>query len=92
MGTDNKEFTKKQEEIKKIEVLKPICWSSSIEKIEDVLSQSNCLKSMTLNSCSVISDVDAFVKAHLIIVKVNNGNSTSLPYLDRLEEVCKRLA
>ena len=51
MGTDNKEFTKKQEEIKKIEVLKPICWSSSIEKIEDVLSQSNCLKSMTLNSC-----------------------------------------
>ena len=47
---------------------------------------------MTLNSCSVISDADAFVKAHLIIVKVNNGNGTCLPYLDRLEEVCKRLA
>ena len=92
MGANNKEFTKKQEEVKKIEVLKPICWTSSIEKLEDVLSQSNCLKSMTLNSCSIISNVDAFVKAHLIIVKANNGNSRYLPYLERLEEVCKRLA
>lgn len=92
MGINNKEFTKKQEDIKKKEVLKPICWSSRIEKIEDVISQSNCPKSMTLNSCSVISNVDAFVKAHLIIVKANNGNSTYLPYLDRLEEFCRRLA
>jgi hypothetical protein len=40
-----------------------------------------------LNTCSTIKDCSLFIKSQFSTVKANNGNSTFLPYLSRLQEL-----
>tara|TARA_R110002096_G_scaffold282779_1_gene476727 strand:- start:3614 stop:4993 length:1380 start_codon:yes stop_codon:yes gene_type:complete len=63
-------------------------WNDQIEELESFfnkidLSENNCF----LNQATKITNVTQFLQSHLATVKANNGNSTYLPYLVRLQEL-----
>lgn len=67
-------------------------WSKDIEVLEDYFNGITTDKQpIRLNKCTVINDVSLFVDSHLATVKANNGNSTFLPYLDRLQILKQQL-
>lgn len=75
--------TKKIEPKKHAEI-----WSKEIAELEKFYSDFTLPnESIRLNQCSVISDISKFIQTNLHTIKANNGNSTFLPYLNRLQQL-----
>jgi hypothetical protein len=75
------------------EVVKPEPWDKEIKEFESYFNQISVLESpIRLNSYSLIEDPAKFIHSHLEIIKSNNGNSTYLPYLKRLQELMQYLS
>lgn len=74
---------------KKIELKKySEIWSKEIEELERFYSDFPLpTESIRLNQCSNILDVSKFIQTNLQTIKANNGNSTFLPYLNRLQQL-----
>ena len=74
---------------KKIELKKYAeIWSKEIEELERFYSDFPLpTESILLNQCSNILDVSKFIQTNLQTIKANNGNSTFLPYLNRLQQL-----
>jgi hypothetical protein len=74
---------------KKIELKKYAeIWSKEIEELERFYSDFPLpTESIRLNQCSNILDVSKFIQTNLQTIKANNGNSTFLPYLNRLQQL-----
>ncbi|WP_417860449.1 DUF6965 family protein [Winogradskyella sediminis] len=71
-----------------LQEVQSINWNEQIEELESFfnkidVSENNCF----LNEATKITNVTQFVQSHLATVKANNGNSTYLPYLVRLQEL-----
>jgi hypothetical protein len=62
-------------------------WDQEIKELENRIDRILVPESpIRLNSYSLIEDPAKFIQSHLDIIKANNGNSTYLPYLKRLQE------
>jgi len=62
-------------------------WVEDIELLETYFATAVIPSSpIKLNQWSTILNASSFVDSHFPIVKANNGNSTFLPYLQRLQE------
>jgi len=62
-------------------------WDQEIKELENCFNRISLHESpIRLNSYSSIEDPAKFIQSHLYIIKANNGNSTYLPYLKRLQE------
>jgi hypothetical protein len=62
-------------------------WDQEIEELENCFNRISVPESpIRLNSYSLIEAPTRFIHSHLDIIKANNGNSTYLPYLKRLQE------
>jgi len=48
-------------------------------------------KPIQLKQGETVTDCFKFIKSHITIVKANNGKEKYKPYLDRLEELKKKL-
>ncbi|MBP6871487.1 MAG: hypothetical protein KBC43_05725 [Bacteroidales bacterium] len=63
-------------------------WDQEIKELENRIDRVLVPESpIRLNSYSLIEDPAKFIHSHLDIIKANNGNSTYLPYLKRLQEI-----
>ncbi len=83
------EFKKKDQA--KEAITKP--WDQEIKELESCFNRISVPESpIRLNSCSLIEDPAKFIHSHLDIIKANNGNSTYLPYLKRLQEFMQLLS
>ena len=72
--------------IKPIE--QPENWSNDISELETFFNTMATNKQpIQLNAFSRIIDLEIFVKNHLEVVKANNGNTSFLPYLNRLQQL-----
>ena len=61
-------------------------WSVEISELETYFATAKLpAEPVQLDVCSKIIDVNLFIESHLSIVKANNGISTFLPYLNRLQ-------
>jgi len=70
------------------EVDKPEPWDKEIKELESCFNRISLPESpIRLNPYSLIEDPAKFIHSHLEIIKANNGNSTYLPYLKRLQEI-----
>jgi len=69
------------------EEVRPKPWDSEIKELENCFNQISMPESpIRLNSYSLIEAPAKFIHSHFDIIKANNGNSTYLPYLKRLQE------
>jgi hypothetical protein len=67
---------------------KPENWQQSITELESYFEGAEIpTHSVNLNKCSIITNCSLFIESHFAAVKANNGNSTFLPYLNRLEQL-----
>lgn len=81
--------TERNEHLKKEQ---PQNWSEDIKALENYFLNFRLLpESIKLNQCNTLTNVSLFIESHLATVKNNNGNSTFLPYLNRLQELKKEL-
>jgi hypothetical protein len=62
-------------------------WSNEIEELEQFFSSVKLPDTIRLNPCSMITDINLFIKSHMDIVKAQNGNKRYIPYLERLQEL-----
>jgi len=63
-------------------------WNSEILELETFFNSAMLpAQPVRLNTCSTITNVSLFISSHLATVNLNNGNSTYLPYLNRLQEL-----
>lgn len=63
-------------------------WNKEITELEKFYSDFPLPnESIKLNQCSNILDVSKFIQTNLQTIKANNGNSTFLPYLNRLQQL-----
>lgn len=63
-------------------------WEQDITELEKFFTVAELpTVPIRLSQSSTITDCSKFVKSHLAFVKANNGNSTFLPYLSRLQEL-----
>jgi hypothetical protein len=68
-------------------------WDQEIKELESCFNRLSVPESpIRLNSYSLIEDPAKFIHSHLDIIKANNGNSTYLPYLKRLQELMQLLS
>jgi len=68
-------------------------WDQEIKEIENCFNRISVPESpIRLNSYSLIEDPAKFIHSHMEIIKANNGNSTYLPYLKRLQELMQLLS
>ena len=66
----------------------PQTWSNEIAELENYFTNIELpTQPVKLNSYSTITNCTLFVESHFAAVKANNGNSTFLPYLNRLQEL-----
>lgn len=73
---------------RKPEQPKPESWNNDITELENYFSNIEIpTQPVKLNSCSTIKDCSLFIESQFSTVKANNGNSTFLPYLNRLQEL-----
>jgi hypothetical protein len=82
------------EPLLKVEVFKterfeqPQNWSNDITELENYFASIELpTQPVKLNRCSTITDCSLFIESHFATVKGNNGNTTFLPYLNRLQEL-----
>jgi hypothetical protein len=67
---------------------KPENWQQSIAELESYFDGAEIpTQPVKLNKCSTITNCTLFIESHFAAVKANNGNSTFLPYLNRLEQL-----
>src|SRR5690554_5936363 len=67
-------------------------WSKDIEVLEEYFKNKEPpTQPIQLNKCTVINDVSLFIDSHLATVNANNGKTTFLPYLHRLQELTNYL-
>ncbi|WP_396181506.1 DUF6965 family protein [Flavobacterium sp.] len=67
---------------------KPECWEQEIEELENYFKSIELpTQPVILNSCKKISNCSSFIETNIATVKANNGKSTFLPYLNRLQEL-----
>ncbi len=70
----------------KPETPKPENWEQDITELENYFTGITLpTQPVKLNQCSTVTNVSLFIESHFITVKMNNGNRTFLPYLNRLE-------
>ncbi|CAM1346919.1 DUF6965 family protein [Tenacibaculum insulae] len=63
-------------------------WNEQIEELEAFFNNINLPKiNFFLNQATKITNVTQFLQSHLATIKANNGNSTYLPYLVRLQDL-----
>ncbi len=63
-------------------------WCNDIEELENYFRSIELpTQPVKINRCSTIEDCSLFIESHFATVKRNNGNSTFLPYLKRLQEL-----
>ena len=63
-------------------------WEQDITELENFFTDATLpTQPVWINEYGEITDCAVFIKIQLKIVKVNNGNTTFLPYLDRLKEL-----
>jgi hypothetical protein len=75
------------------EEVRPKPWDQEIEELENCFNRISVPESpIRLNSYSLIEAPAKFIHSHLEIIKSNNGNSTYLPYLKRLQELMQLLS
>lgn len=68
-------------------------WEHEIMELESCFNRLSVPESpIRLNPYSLIEDPAKFICSHLDIIKANNGNSTYLPYLKRLQELMQLLS
>jgi hypothetical protein len=66
----------------------PQNWNNDIAELENYFSNIKIpTQPIKLNTCSTIKDCSLFIESQFLTVKANNGNSTFLPYLNRLQEL-----
>jgi hypothetical protein len=65
-------------------VLKPGPWSNEIQELEKFFSSVQLPESIKLNTCSIITDINLFIKSELFILKAQNGKPRYIPDLERL--------
>lgn len=63
-------------------------WINEINVLEEFfLNQTFDNRNLKFNSCTLINDVQSFVRSHLSYIKENSGKKIYLPYLVRLQEL-----
>ncbi len=68
-------------------------WDHEITELEICFDRISVPESpIRLNLYSLIEDPAKFIQSHMEIIKANNGNSTYLPYLKRLQELMQLLS
>ena len=78
----------KTERIERLKKEQPQNWSNDIAELENYFASIELpTQPIKLNRWSTITDCSLFIESHLATVKRNNGNSTFLPYLNRLQEL-----
>ncbi|KXK40898.1 MAG: hypothetical protein UZ09_BCD002000061 [Bacteroidetes bacterium OLB9] len=85
-----KKGVNKNDELHKLQSLKKEGddWSNQITEIEDYFKSIEIpTQPVKINSYSTITDCKEYIKAHITIVKANNGKETFLPHLNRLHEL-----
>jgi hypothetical protein len=71
----------------------PEPWEEEINELETTLNQLTIPNgAIQLNPFTTITNPSQFIHSHLEIIKANNGNSTYLPYLKRLQELLQLLS
>ncbi|MHB1108689.1 MAG: DUF6965 family protein, partial [Lutibacter sp.] len=79
---------KKDEVFKTERIEQPQNWNNDIAALESYFLNFNLLpESIKLNQSHTLINVPLFIESHFATVKNNNGNSTFLPYLNRLQEL-----
>ena len=69
-----------------------VSWEQDINDLEHFFSTVKLTdQSVRLNGTSTIIDIPKFIETHLLIVKNNNGNPCYLPYMERLQELKKKM-
>lgn len=70
----------------------PQNWSNDVAELENYFTSIKLpTQPVKLDRCSTITDFSLFIESHIATVKANNGNKTFLPYLNRLQELRKRI-
>lgn len=65
----------------------PLNWDEDIKELKQFYNNIELpIKPIRLNQCSMILNAANFVDGHFAALKTYNGNSTFLPYLDRLRQ------
>lgn len=63
-------------------------WLDEITELENYFQNNEYSKcTIKLNQCCNINDLNKFISSHISVLKANNGNSTFLPFLERLREL-----
>lgn len=63
-------------------------WLVEITELENYFQKSEYPKwPIKINQCCTILDINKFTTSHISVLKANNGNSTFLPFLERLREL-----
>lgn len=61
-------------------------WSNDIAELESYFENFGFpAQPIRLNQCSTITDIPAFVRSHLAIIKANNSKHHFQPYIGRLK-------
>lgn len=55
-----------------------------VERLIKFLKETNLPKSIKLDECTEITDVNRFVNSHITAIKKNSGNKYFIPYYKRL--------
>jgi len=88
---EDKRLTKvNRQNLTKLNLLEsePQNWNKDISDLESYFAKVEFpTKPVQLNECTVLTDCSFFVDGSLTIIKANNGNSTFLPYLNRLKKL-----
>jgi hypothetical protein len=67
---------------------KPESWEQDIDQLKQFFKTLTLPhQPVKLNPHSIITDISLFIDSHLATVEANNGNTTYLPYLNRLKEL-----
>jgi hypothetical protein len=68
-------------------------WNSEIKDLSLYFENVELpIKPLKFKTCNTINDVRLFIDSHIETVKANNGNTTFLPYLNRLQELKNQLS
>lgn len=63
-------------------------WDQEISELELFFSSTTIPNQpISLNECSIISDIPGFIKNHLSVVNANNGKPVFISYLNRLQQL-----
>jgi hypothetical protein len=67
-------------------------WTDELTELNNFFDSVELPETIELNGWEKIIDPKKFVTNHLSLCWYNNGDSSALPYLDRLREVKKLLS